>query len=381
MPITPPGGPNFRTALNNTIGARPDPNAPQYQPIKRTLSQRILGGLAAGAIGYRDPQAGAAAANRMRQAPINTAREKYSTDLNDYNQKFTQALQENAAEQEEPVRASEVAKNEALANKAGQPGEEKIGQTVETGDGVMQWNPDTKRYDIKVGPNKPTAAGQKPDTIEMGNDTYQWNGKGWDKIGPAKKSPATEGTWTLEEDEGGKPILYNSKTAETRPANGIQKSGTKAKADAATEKTTAPVEAAMQYADDYLTNGSFTGAGDEALQEKFFELAKPSVGFRMTAPQMQMLQDSRSWMGSIEAHMRHATTGTWFSDDQRKQIVQTMKQLGEAKKKALASGGQSQNAESKGGKLTVDEARDYLQKAGGDKVKARQMAKADGRSF
>jgi hypothetical protein len=137
----------------------------------------------------------------------------------------------------------------------------------------------------------------------------------------------------------------------------------------------------MQDADDYLTNGSFTGAGDEALQEKFFELAKPSVGFRMTAPQMQMLQDSRSWMGSIEAHMRHATTGTWFSDDQRKQIVQTMKQLGEAKKKALASGGQSQNAESKGGKLTVDEARDYLQKAGGDKVKARQMAKADGRSF
>jgi hypothetical protein len=33
------------------------------------------------------------------------------------------------------------------------------------------------------------------------------------------------------------------------------------------------------------------------------------------------------------------------------------------------------------GKLTLDEAKQYLQKAGGDKSKARQMAKADGRDF
>ena len=59
----------------------------------------------------------------------------------------------------------------------------------------------------------------------------------------------------------------------------------------------------MNYANDYLTNGRFTGSGDEALQEKFFELAKPSVGFRMTQPQIDLLQNSRSWMNSAEAHI------------------------------------------------------------------------------
>lgn len=143
---------------------------------------------------------------------------------------------------------------------------------------------------------------------------------------------ATEpGTWTLEEGPDGKPILMNSKTGETRPANGVQKSGTAAKAAAATEKEQGPARDAIGYAQNYLKNKVFTGPGDEALQEKFFELAKPSTGFRMSAPQIAMLAQSRSWMSSVAAHIRHATTGTWFDDTQRQQIVDTMNQLAQAK--------------------------------------------------
>lgn len=102
----------------------------------------------------------------------------------------------------------------------------------------------------------------------------------------------------------------------------------------ATEKSKAKVsDDALNYAKDYLENKHFTGAGDEALQEKFFELAKPSTGFRMSQPQMDMLRNSRSWMDSVEGHIRHATVGTWFSDQQRKEIVDTMNQIVSSKGK------------------------------------------------
>ena len=160
----------------------------------------------------------------------------------------------------------------------------------------------------------------------------------YEKIREKPAGEGATGTWTLDEDKGGNPILFNSKTGATRAAPaGIAKSGTFAKAEAANKKETEPIDSAQGYAADYLSNGRFTGPGDEALQEKFFELAKPSTGFRMTQPQISMLQNSRTWMGSLEAHLRHATTGTWFSDDQRKQIVDTMNQLAEEKRKAATS--------------------------------------------
>lgn len=133
-----------------------------------------------------------------------------------------------------------------------------------------------------------------------------------------------QGTWTLDEDKDGKPVLFNSKTGDTKAAPaGIQKSGTFAKGEA----KTAPMKSALEYASDYGSRATHTGSGDEALMEKFFELAKPSTGFRMSQPQIDMLKNAQSWMGSLEAHLRHATTGTWFSDDQRNQIVGTMHDL------------------------------------------------------
>ena len=60
--------------------------------------------------------------------------------------------------------------------------------------------------------------------------------------------------------------------------------------------------------------------------------------------------------------------------EHRKLLADTRKKLD-----GIDAAGQQQGGGS--GKLTVEEAQSYLQKAGGDKDKARQMAKADGRSF
>jgi hypothetical protein len=182
------------------------------------------------------------------------------------------------------------------------------------------------------------------------------------RLDEMNKKAGEAGTWQLAEDKDGKPIFYNSKTGQQKDAGGIQRSGAQEKKTAAEEKEFGPARAAQQYADDYLANGRFTGSGDEALQEKFFELAKPTTGFRMTQPQIDMLQNSRSWMNSAEAHLRHMATGTWFSDEQRKQIAQTMKDLGAAKVKASGTGqpqGQGGAPAPAGGGRVLVEGKDF----------------------
>lgn len=93
----------------------------------------------------------------------------------------------------------------------------------------------------------------------------------------------------------------------------------------------ADAKTSADYANNYIQSGKFTGPGDEALLEKYFDLAKPSTGFRMTQQQIELLQSSRSWMGSAEGEAYHAKTGTWFSAEQRQQIADTMNTLYQAK--------------------------------------------------
>jgi hypothetical protein len=157
----------------------------------------------------------------------------------------------------------------------------------------------------------------------------------WNKVREREHTSSDAGTWQLAEDKDGNPVLYNSKTAQQKPAGGLQKPGTHAKQQQGAEGE----DMAINYAEDYLRNGVFTGSGDEALQEKFFELAKPKTGFRMTQPQMDMLRQSRGWMSGMAAHIRHATTGTWFTPQQRQQIVDTMRQLSAARRETGTQGG------------------------------------------
>ena len=51
----------------------------------------------------------------------------------------------------------------------------------------------------------------------------------------------------------------------------------------------------------------------------------------MTDSQMNRLKDSQSWMGSMQGKAYHAATGQWFPDEMRKELVNTMRKLEEAK--------------------------------------------------
>lgn len=87
----------------------------------------------------------------------------------------------------------------------------------------------------------------------------------------------------------------------------------------------------LNYATQYKQSGHFTGPGDEALMEQFFNVAKPSSGFRMSQPQIDMLINARSWMDSAEGKAYHAATGTWFAAQQRNDIIGTMEALAKSK--------------------------------------------------
>ena len=90
-------------------------------------------------------------------------------------------------------------------------------------------------------------------------------------------------------------------------------------------------EDALNYAQNYISSKQYTGPGDEALLEKFFELAKPTSGFRMTQSQIELLQKGRSWIESAKGQAGHVEGGTLFSEKQREQIAGTMKMLAQSK--------------------------------------------------
>jgi hypothetical protein len=104
----------------------------------------------------------------------------------------------------------------------------------------------------------------------------------------------------------------------------------------------APTIAALKFANTYLSGGQFTGPSDEALQDQFFQMAKPSTGFRMNQAQITQLHNMQNWANSAEGIAYHASTGTWFSPQQRQQIVQTMNDL--AKSKGIDVTGGQQHA-------------------------------------
>jgi hypothetical protein len=144
----------------------------------------------------------------------------------------------------------------------------------------------------------------------------------------------------LVPNEQGMMVPTQAKLGVPLPANFGTISGTGG-ANAKAAEGQASAKAALDYATSYMASGKYTGPGDEALMEKYFELAKPSTGFRMSQPQIDMLMRARSWMGSVEGIAYHAKSGQWFPPQQRQEIVDTMTNLGTAKgiKPPQAGGG------------------------------------------
>lgn len=218
---------------------------------------------------------------------------------------------------------------------AGQPVGPKGGQVSKEQAAALNavWDPISTKQHLPTGAF--TEGMSEADAKELANNLRASVGANQREVVVDRGPKEGEGTFSLQEGADGKLVLFNNKTGESKSAPaGVQPKGTYA-------KTVAPIEDAKTYANDYLARGTYTGPGDEALQEKFFELAKPTTGFRMTQPQINQLKESQDWLNSAKAKIYHAVTGTWFSDEQREQIVGTMNELAEAKEHP-ASGQQKQ---------------------------------------
>lgn len=97
----------------------------------------------------------------------------------------------------------------------------------------------------------------------------------------------------------------------------------------------------------------------------------------------QLVRSGRATEATIDrlkAELPNPTT-TKNSQDGRERIKRLIKEIDVAMKKGTFEGADSGGSGGGGKELTANEARDYLKKAGGDKDKARQMARADGHTF
>lgn len=135
--------------------------------------------------------------------------------------------------------------------------------------------------------------------------------------------------WSVPQADGSQKVI-SLKAGDTIPKGAVSLSGQSAENSKA-GSADAPTVAALKFANDYLASGAFTGPSDEALQDQFFQLAKPSTGFRMNQAQISQLHEMASWMDSWKGRLYHLENGTWFAPEQRANIVKTMNELAASK--------------------------------------------------
>ena len=188
-----------------------------------------------------------------------------------------------------------------------------------------------------VGPKLKLTQSQPIDGPDGKPHTYMLDDKGNKVVdlGVHYERPAVsvnqgeKNLWSVPQSDGSHKVV-SLKAGDTIPDGAVSLSGQStenSKAGAAD----APTVAALKFANDYLQSGAFTGPSDEALQDQFFQMAKPSTGFRMNQAQINQLHQMASWMDSWRGRAYHAINGTWFAPEQRRQIVQTMNDLATSK--------------------------------------------------
>jgi hypothetical protein len=322
--------------------------------------------------------------------------------------RYKAALEEYQAPEKEAYQASETERNNAQAAKDRQPQPKTLTPDEQTYNSLLQTiNPDTKKpytpFEAHQKMVSGTAEAKKPPVNDVAGINQRLTAR-YQVLNPGQPLPAqftlkpganeddykqidsdlqkveqAQGTKAQQDAINEMRRQFLAGTAEQRTfEQNRQTENDKEKKQAAEEKVTEPIEGAINFAETYQQS-VHTGPGDEALMEKYFELAKPSSGFRMTQNQMDMLQHARSWMEGTKAMAYHALTGRWFSDEQRNQIIDTMHQLADAKKAALGEPGTAKPQTAAGGKtlpmatiekaakdhkISVDEARKQAEKQG-----------------
>lgn len=176
----------------------------------------------------------------------------------------------------------------------------------------------------------------------MGDGTYEEMNPGqWTRVGEAPPR-AEQGNYVPINDEIGNTtgwvnpkshtVIKTNEIPGMTGAEGAAPSGViPPKPGPSVAANAKSAQDSLNYVKAYMDSGQFTGPGDEAMLEQFFNIAKPSSGFRMSQPQINMLMGARSWMDSAEGVAYHAQSGVWFPPDQRKQISDTIHMLATSK--------------------------------------------------
>jgi hypothetical protein len=259
----------------------------------------------------------------FNQRPLAQAERNYSKATAEYEAPISDAEKEAQTEE---------AKARADALEHPPTKQEAEGKTVTTDQGIFQWNPATSRYDIKVG--AAPAKNEKPDSLDQQyEDAIEKNDtaaaarilKVKEDMARAGRNPE-EGTWQIAEGPDGKPVLFNSKTGETKAAPaGVAKAGTHAKADTELKKQQQPYQDILDSIDearDYAKEQS--GPGDYALLLRVVDATKPAKGFRFTQSEQNLLIGARSLANSADALYQKAAGGQLLTPDQRKQMLDVL---------------------------------------------------------
>lgn len=377
----------LETPKLSAAGPMPDPSAlPIAQPMEEPLATGVAPNPRPQWKDYAPPEPHGWAKAGHTLAALNPAT-NYAFNLMPEHRaedRYKNAIAEYEAPQREAFQQSETAKNQAQAAKDLRPPEPKtLTPDEQTFNSLLQTvNPDTKRpytpFEAHQKMLASTQEAKKPPVKDVAGINQRLLAR-YQVLNPGKPLPpqfslqpgATEDDYKaidadlqkVEQAQGTKAQQDAINEMRRQAAEGTaqqrefeqnrQTENDKEKKQAAEEKSTEPVESALNFAETYQQS-KHTGPGDEALMEKYFELAKPSSGFRMTKDQMAMLQQARSWMEGTKAMAYHALTGRWFSDEQRNQIIETMHQLGDAKRAAhaTASGGSAKGGVGQASRFT-----------------------------
>lgn len=143
-----------------------------------------------------------------------------------------------------------------------QPKEEMEGKTVTTDEGIFQWNPQTHRYDVKVGgaPEKAEAAGK---TITTDQGIMQWNPETNRYDIEAGQAPGAKGGSVHQLDDGTFIIAHPDGSATPVTVNGQPAKG----------KTTVARESPeQQFIDEFRSKNPKASIADA---EKAFKAIQP----------------------------------------------------------------------------------------------------------
>jgi hypothetical protein len=216
--------------------------------------------------------------------------------------------------------------------------EEEAGKTITTDQGIMQWNPDTKRYDIKAG-NSPEKADKQQGTVHQLDDgslivahpdgsatAVTVNGK--PVKGPPKepKEPPDHGQNFVDANghmirvEPGGTVPKGAVTAGGLNTENVNS----AKADEVEKKAREQAGKDLALVQQFVDNPS--PAGDVAIVMHFMGAVKPeSLGrMRFNKNEQDYIEGTRSKFGDLQALLTRTVNGQKLTPQQRQDMLKTM---------------------------------------------------------